>query len=133
VGSPRHFFHHGDTEGTEGHRELGPGLLESAYELCLAQELTVRGIRFERQREIQVEYKGVQIPCSYRLDFVVEQTVIVEVKAIAQLLPIHNAQLLTYLRLTRLPIGLLINFHVPAIRDGGVRRFVSPSARKLAE
>ena len=106
------------------HRELGPGLLESAYEQCLAHELTLRGLRFERQRPVRLVYKGVHIPGGYKLDFAVDETVIVEVKAVAQLLPVHNAQLLTYLRLTRLPIGLLVNFHVPAIREGGIRRFV---------
>lgn len=108
----------------EVHRELGPGLLESAYEPCLAHEMTLRGIRFERQRRVPLVYKGLQVPGGYRLDFVVERCVVVEMKAVAQLLPVHEAQVLTYLRLTGIPVGLLVNFHVPKIRAGGLRRLV---------
>lgn len=84
----------------EVHRALGPGLLESAYEACLAQELTAMGLSFERQRALSLEYKGVKLPCAYRLDFLIESELIVAVKAVEKLLPVHEAQALTYLRLT---------------------------------
>jgi GxxExxY protein len=106
----------------EVHAELGPGLLESAYELCLARELALRGTRFERQRRVPLVYKGLNVPSGYRLDFIVEDCVVVEVKAVATLLPVHAAQVLTYLKLTGFRVGLLVNFHVPAIRHGGLRR-----------
>src|SRR5579859_7887692 len=83
----------------EVHRTLGPGLLESAYEECLARELVVRGIGFERQRATPVEYKGIQLDCGYRVDLLVESLVVVEIKAVETILPVHEAQLLTYLRL----------------------------------
>ena len=102
----------------EVHRCLGPGLLESAYEQCLAHELSLLGIGFERQRRVPVIYKGLRLECGYRIDFVIERRVIVEVKAVAHLLPVHEAQVLTYLKLTGLPIGLLVNFHVPALKRG---------------
>lgn len=102
----------------EIHRELGPGLLESAYEECLAYELSGAGLRFERQRALPVRYKEVQLDCGYRLDFVVEDVLIVELKAVAELLPIHEAQLLTYLKLDRKSLGLLINFNVPTLKTG---------------
>lgn len=107
----------------EVHRELGPGLLESAYEQCLAHELRLRGIAFELQKVMPVEYKGVLIDCGYRLDLVVEGRLIVELKAVSALEPIHEAQLLTYLKLAKARTGLLINFNVPLLRDG-IRRFV---------
>ncbi|MGH8310820.1 MAG: GxxExxY protein [Steroidobacteraceae bacterium] len=109
----------------EVHRELGPGLLESAYGLCLAHELTLRGVRFEQQRRLPLIYKGLCVPSGYRLDFVVEECVVVEVKAVAQLLPVHEAQVLTYLKLTGLSVGLLVNFNVAAIRSGGLRRLTA--------
>ena len=102
----------------EVHRHLGPGLLESAYHTCLAREMTLRGLDFEREKELPIEYKGVQLDCGYRLDFRVEQSVIVELKAVEALQPIHEAQLLTYLKLTRCKIGLLINFNVPVLKMG---------------
>ena len=105
------------------HRALGPGLLESAYEACLAYELQDRGIRFERQVPLPVLYRDTRIDCGYRLDMVVEGTVIVEIKAVERLLPVHQAQILTYLKLSKHPIGLLLNFNVPMLRDG-IRRFV---------
>lgn len=105
----------------EVHRELGPGLLESAYEEALAHEFTLAGIAFERQREMPLLYKGVKLDCGYRLDFIVEGQLIIELKAVTELLPIHHAQLLTYLKLERRPLGLLVNFNVPALKDG-VRR-----------
>lgn len=102
----------------EIHRELGPGLLESACEECLAYELSKARLRFERQKPLPVIYKDVRLDCGYRLDFVIEPSLIVELKAVAELAPIHEAQLLTYLKLARLPLGLLINFNVPALRTG---------------
>ena len=97
-------------------------MLESAYEECLCHELHLRGYRFERQVELPVAYKGVKLDCGYRLDLVVENEVVVELKAVEQILPIHEAQLLTYLRLSQMKLGLLINFNVPALKDGVVRR-----------
>lgn len=102
----------------EIHRELGPGLLESAYEECLAYELSKAGLRFERQRPLPVRYKEVQLDCGYRLDLVVEGVLILELKAVTELQPIHEAQLLTYLKLDKKPLGLLINFNVPALKEG---------------
>lgn len=106
----------------EVHRELGPGLLESAYEACVAHELALCGLRFERQIPLPVIYKGVPVPTGYRVDFIVERRVVLELKAVAQLLPVHEAQVLTYLKLSGYTVGLLINFHVPALRRGGLRR-----------
>ena len=106
----------------EVHRLLGPGLLESAYEECLARELAVRDVAFERQVALPVQYKGIALDCAYRLDLVVEGLVIVELKAVGELAPIHEAQLLTYLRLTGLWLGLIINFNVPKLVEGIVRR-----------
>ena len=106
------------------HRALGPGLLESAYEGCLVYELASSGLQVERQRELPVVYRGARIECGYRLDLVVEGAVIVELKAVAELTALHHAQMLTYLRLSGLPVGLLINFNVLRLKDG-VRRLVS--------
>lgn len=108
----------------EVHRELGPGLLESAYETALAYELTQAGIPFELQRATPLHYKGVKLDCGYRLDLVVAGELIVELKTVSELLPIHHAQLLTYLKLERRSLGLRINFNVPALKDG-VRRVVA--------
>jgi GxxExxY protein len=102
----------------EVHRHLGPGLLESAYQIALAREMAMRGIFYEQEKSIPLEYKGVKLDCCYRLDFVVENCVIVEIKSIESLLPIHDAQLLTYLRLTGCKIGLLINFNVRVLKYG---------------
>ncbi len=102
----------------EVHRALGPGLLESAYEECLARELALRGVRLERQKALPVEYKGARLDCGYRLDLLVEGSVVVEIKAIDAILPIHEAQLLTYLKLGGWSVGLLLNFNVPVLRDG---------------
>jgi len=96
----------------------GPGLLESAYEECLCRELDLRKIAYERQKELPVEYKGVRLDCGYRLDVVVGDKLIVELKAVESLLPIHKAQLLTYLKLTGIKTGLIINFNVSALKDG---------------
>lgn len=106
----------------EVHRALGPGLLESAYEAALCDELALRQIAFERQVAIETSYKGMELGCGYRIDVLVEQAVVVELKAVQQLDPIHEAQLLTYLRLSGHQVGLLINFHVARLRDGIVRR-----------
>lgn len=102
----------------EVHKALGPGLLESTYEECLCVELGLRKIPFERQKEIPVEYKGVKLDCGYRIDVLVANSLILELKACESLQPIHEAQLLTYLKLTGLRVGLLINFNVPVLREG---------------
>ncbi len=107
----------------EVHRTLGPGLLESAYERCLCRELELRVIPFVKQKPIPVEYKGVSLECGYRIDICVADCVVVEVKAVGELLKIHDAQLLTYLRLTGMSVGLLLNFNVPLMKDG-IRRIV---------
>ena len=107
----------------EVHRFIGPGLLESAYEECLCRELSLRQIPFEQQRPLPVEYKGMQLECGYRLDLLVAKRVVVEVKAVENLLPIHEAQLLTYLKLGGWKVGLLINFNVPILKQG-IRRLV---------
>ena len=107
----------------EVHRELGPGLLESAYEKCLAHELGLKGIPFVLQTVMPVEYKGVLIDCGYRLDLLVDGKLILELKAVAAIEPIHEAQILTYLKLAKVKSGLLINFNVPQLRQG-LKRFV---------
>jgi len=133
-------MHHRDTEATENpvngitekiigaaievHRILGPGLLESAYEECLAREFTLKCVRFKRQQGLPITYKSVRLDCGYRLDFIVEGCVIVEIKAVEQILPIHEAQLLSYLRLSHLKWGLLLNFHASALKHG-IRRMAN--------
>lgn len=106
----------------EVHRALGPGLLESAYEACLCRELALRDITFERQVDLPVLYKGVLLDCGYRIDVVVEDAVILELKAVERLQPIHEAQLLTYMRLSGKEVGLLMNFHAVMMKSGIVRR-----------
>ena len=106
----------------EVHRHLGPGLLESAYEECLALELRAAGVPFERQIVLPVSYKGRTLDAGYRLDLLVADTVVVELKSVAELLPVHEAQLLTYLRLSGKRVGLLINFNVTSLRQGIMRR-----------
>jgi len=108
----------------EVHRHLGPGLLESAYEECLCYELSRAGLRFERQVPLPVEYKGLRLDCAYRLDLLVEGVVLVELKAIEDLRPIHKAQVLTYLRAAQKQVGLLINFNVEVLKNG-VSRIVN--------
>jgi GxxExxY protein len=108
----------------EVHREIGPGLLESAYEAALAYELTTAGISYERQRDTPLIYKGVKLDCGYRLDFIIEGELILELKAVSELAPVHHAQVLTYLKLERRSLGLLINFNMPTLKDG-VRRVVA--------
>ncbi len=106
----------------EVHRTLGPGLLETAYEACLAKELADRGVAFVRQLELPVSYKGIRVECGYRIDLLVDDLVVVELKSVEKTQPIHEAQLLTYLRLTDKPVGLLLNFNVSKLTDGIVRR-----------
>lgn len=108
----------------EVHRSLGPGLLESAYETCLAYELGERGFNVERQKSLPVIYREVKLEAGYRLDLLVNGSVIVEVKAVERLLPIHDAQLISYLRLSGCSLGLLINFNVKLLKDG-IRRLVN--------
>jgi len=105
----------------EVHRALGPGLLESAYETCLYHELGQRQIHFQRQLELPVAYKNISLDCGYRIDVVVEKQLVLELKAVEKLLPVHEAQLLTYLKLTGLHTGLLLNFNVPMLKNG-IRR-----------
>jgi GxxExxY protein len=134
-------IHHGDREARskllheeltekvigaaiEVHRALGPGLLESAYEECMCRELDLRGLAFQRQVPLPVEYKGVKLDCGYRLDLVVQEAVILELKCVDHILPVHEAQLLTYLKLTGKRIGLIINFNVSVLVRGGIVRKV---------
>ncbi len=134
-------IHHGDTEARskllhealtepvigaaiEVHQALGPGLLGSAYEECLCHEFHLRGISFERQRPLPVEYKGIKLDCGYRLDLTVENKVILEIKCVEHILPVHEAQLLTYLKMTGTRVGLILNFNVPMLVRGGIVRKV---------
>ncbi|MEJ2697355.1 MAG: GxxExxY protein [Candidatus Sulfobium sp.] len=105
----------------EVHKFVGPGLLESAYEECLCHELTRRKIAFERQKALPIVYKDCRLDCGYRVDVVVNNAVIVELKACEQVEPIHKAQLLTYLRLSGIALGLLLNFNMPVMKDGIIR------------
>ena len=106
----------------EVHRTLGPGLLESVYEACLCDELAQAGIRFTRQEKLPVLYKGRTIDCDLRMDLVVEKSLVLEVKAVQQILPVHEAQLLTYLKISGIPLGLLLNFNEVTLKDGIRRR-----------
>lgn len=134
-------IHHGDTEtrsklfqedltekiigaAIEVHRALGPGLLESAYEECMYRELDLRTLSFQRQVALPVEYKGVKLDCGYRFDLIVQDSVILELKCVEHIPPVHEAQLLTYLKLTRKRIGLIINFNVSVLVKGGIVRKV---------
>jgi GxxExxY protein len=105
----------------EVHRALGPGLLESAYEACLSFELVERGFKIEQQKPLLVVYKSVKLDCAYRLDILVDGDVIIEIKAVEKLAPIHKAQLLSYLKLSGCKVGLLINFNTTILSDGIVR------------
>jgi GxxExxY protein len=105
----------------EVHKTLGPGLLESAYEKCLCHELKLRGLLSESQKPLPFVFKGEKLDCGYKLDIVVENTIILELKSCEKIEPIHKAQLLTYLKLSGLKLGLLLNFNVPVMRDGIVR------------
>ncbi|MBY0329527.1 MAG: GxxExxY protein [Acetobacteraceae bacterium] len=108
------------------HRALGPGLLESVYERCLVHELEIRGVAHARQVTVPVRYRGLELETGFRMDLLVGGAVAVELKAVEQMLPIHDAQLLTYLKLTGLRIGLLINFNVPLLKHG-IRRLIAPA------
>jgi len=108
----------------EVHQTLGPGLLESAYETCLCRELSLRNVAFERQRAIPLRYKGVDVDAGYRLDIIVDDVLVVEIKAVEALTPLHDAQLLTYLKLTGISLGLLVNFNVPRLSQG-IKRLVN--------
>jgi GxxExxY protein len=131
--------HHGDTEpqrklihedltervigaAIEVHREIGPGLMESAYDECLCHELHLRGLAFVRQLPLPVRYKGVSLDCGYRLDLVVEDALILELKCVEHILPVHEAQLLTYLKMTGKRVGLILNFNVAVLARGGIVR-----------
>jgi len=108
----------------EVHRTLGPGLLESAYEECLCHELTLLGIKFRRQQPLPIVYKGVNLDTGYRLDVVVEKALLLELKSVEALVPLFEAQIITYLKLSGIPLGLLINFNVPILKHG-IKRFVN--------
>jgi GxxExxY protein len=114
----------------EVHRTLGPGLLESTYMPCLQFELAARKLRFVTQRAVPVVYKGMRLDAGYRIDLIVEDLVVVELKTVAALLPVHQAQVLTYLSLTGCPAGLLINFNVPKLMDG-VKRVINRRGERL--
>ena len=107
----------------EVHRCLGPGLLESVYEECFSHELHLRNIYFERQKTLPLEYKGIKLDCGYRMDIVVENKVVVELKCADKILPVHEAQLLTYLRLSKCKVGLIINFYTEVLKNG-IKRLV---------
>jgi GxxExxY protein len=111
----------------EVHRTLGAGLLESVYERCLVHELSVRGMRLVRRLSVPIRYKGILLESSLELDLLVNETVVIEVKSVSALAFVHKSQLITYLKLTGYPIGLLINFNVPVLKDG-IRRLVNTSA-----
>jgi len=105
----------------EVHKEIGPGLLESAYEECLCHELKLRNIKFERQKPLSVVYKDIKLDCGYRLDVVVENEIILELKSCERIEEIHKAQLLTYLKLSGVKLGFILNFNVPIMKNGIVR------------
>jgi len=107
----------------EVHRHLGPGLLESTYEQCLAYEMKVAGMAFKLQHALPVEYKNIKLDCGYRIDMLVDNSIIIELKSVDKILPIHQAQLLTYMKLADISIGLLINFNVKYLKDG-IKRMV---------
>ncbi len=106
----------------EVHKSLGPGLLESAYEQCLCRELSLRKIEFNNQVELPVEYKGIKLDVGYRIDLLVMNQVVIEIKAVEKVLSVHEAQLITYMKLSGKSLGLLLNFNVPVLKDGITRR-----------
>ena len=114
--------------GIRVHREIGPGVLENIYNECMQYELRQEGLRFDRERAVPLVYKGQKLKSRYYIDLVVEDRVIVELKAVAEIVEIHKAQVLTQLRLAGLPTGLLLNFNVPVLTGGGVSRVVNPAA-----
>ena len=107
----------------EVHKHLGPGLMESAYERCLSYELNSNGLKHEVQKQIPIDYKGIKLDVGYRIDLLVENSVIIELKSVEKMLPIHEAQILTYMKLAEIPVGLLINFNVIKVKDG-IKRYV---------
>ena len=127
TGTQRKLIHEEITDQVIGaaievHRALGPGLLESAYEECLCHELHLHGLKFQRQVPLPVRYKGINLDCGYRIDIIVEDAVILELKCVENVLPVHEAQLLTYLKLTGKHVGLLPNFYVAVLARGGIVR-----------
>lgn len=112
----------------EVHKAIGPGLLESVYQECMCREMNLRGLRFQREVKVPVIYKGVALDCGYRLDMIIEDAVILELKSADRIIPVHEAQLLTYLKLLDKPVGFIINFNVPILRSGGIVRKVFDSA-----
>ena len=108
----------------EVHRQLGPGLLESSYETCLAYELEARGLTIERQKPLPIVYKEIHLEHGYRIDILVNQLVIVELKVVDAITAVHEAQMLSYLKFSGCKVGLLINFNVALLKDGGIRRFI---------
>jgi GxxExxY protein len=109
----------------EVHKNLGPGLLESVYQACLKREFEIKGISFKTQLMVPVQYKGLVLDTDYRLDFLVEDGIVIELKALEGLLPVHEAQLLTYMKLLEKPKGVLFNFNCPALVKGGVKQMVN--------
>ncbi len=107
----------------EVHKELGPGLLESAYEICVCHELELRGFTVRREVPLPVVYKGIKLDCGYRIDLIVNDKVVIEIKTVDKLIPVHEAQLLTYLKLSGIRIGLLVNFHSSVIRNS-IKRMI---------
>ena len=108
----------------EVHRQLGPGLLESSYETCLAYELEARGLTIERQKPLPIVYKEIHLEHGYRIDILVNQLVVVELKVVEAITAVHEAQMLSYLKFSGCTVGLLINFNVALLKDGGIRRFI---------
>ncbi len=127
--SLNHLSHEIIAAAIEVHHVLGAGMLESAYDACLCHELLDRGLGIERQKAIPLVYKDKRLDCGYRLDIVVNEAIVVEVKAVEKILPVHCAQVLSYLRLSHLTLGLLLNFNVKWFTDGGIRRIVNGFAR----
>ncbi len=117
----------------EVHKQLGPGLLESVYQKCLAKELFLRGIRFQQEIVVRVDYKGINLDTELRCDFLIENVLPVELKAVESILPVHEAQILTYMKLLEAPKGLLINFNVVNLYKEGQKAFVNELYRKLPE
>jgi len=107
----------------EVHRALGPGLMESAYQQCLAQEFIIQQIQYEQEKKLPVHYKNITLNCGYRIDFLIQNQIILELKSVQETLPIHEAQLLTYMKLSKIKLGLLINFNVKLLKNG-IKRFV---------
>jgi GxxExxY protein len=136
AGTQRKLIHEALTEqiigsAMEVHKALGPGLLESVYEECLCHELYLRGLRFQRQVTVPIIYKGVSLDCGYRLDLIVEDIIILDLKCVERVLAIHEAQLITYLKLLDKPVGFIINFNVSILRQGIVRKVFDSASPRL--